>query len=129
MEKDAETNGFRSAIPVVILCVSIALAALFSDGGITRFLGPSKSELAQKRQEFHDSRNLLLLQLSICQRNISKANDAYICPSSSKIYSSLGSGLMCQLAEEVAQELGLNGPRDFSITQNTTTATPVGLKR
>ena len=117
MEKEPVTGGLLSAVPAILLCVSIALAALFSGGNVTAFFGPSQTELAQKKEELRANRTALLLRLSICQRNTTKANDAYICPSSAVIYKSLGSSLDCKLAAEVAQELGL-GDRNFFITQN-----------
>lgn len=114
----------QSVIPAIILCGSIALAALFSGGGVPSFLGPSQSDLAQKKQEFRDNRNLLLLKLSTCQRNTTKANDASICPGSAVIYKSLGDGPDCRIAREVAKELGIN-THDFTLTQ-TVAATPPG---
>lgn len=127
MKKVTDTGNSRSVIPAVILCGSIALAALFSGGGIPSFLGPDQSDLARKKQEFRDNRNLLLLQLSICQRNTAKASDAYICPGSAVIYKSLGAGPDCLIAQEVAKELGI-GDRDFTITQNPLATQPGGTE-
>lgn len=127
MQKETESGGVRSGIAAVVLCASIALAALFSGKGVTTFLGPSQAELTQKKQAFRENRNLLLLQLSICQRNTDKAGDAYICPGSAMVYKSLGSGPDCLLAAEVAKELGI-GHRDFTIARKAAPAVHISFK-
>lgn len=109
-----KTELFRTWLPGILLCGSIALAALFSGDGVASFFGPSAADNTRKMDSFRASRTLLTLQLSKCQRYKTKTNDAYICGGSSLIYKSLASSTDCRLAEQVAQELGIT-PRDFSI--------------
>lgn len=118
MEKNT-TGGLRTAVPVIILCISVFLAMLFSNGGASSYLGPGKAERDQKKQAFLTDRTLLSLQLAKCRQYKTSANDAYICGGSSTIYKNLASSGDCLLAEEAAKELGLSA-RDFSIPRTLT---------
>lgn len=113
MEKNT-TGGLRAAIPVIILCLSIFLAMVFSNGGAVSLLGPGPAERDRKKQAFLADRTLLSLQLAKCRQYKTSADDAYICGGSSTIYKNLASSGDCLLAEEAAKELGLSA-RDFSI--------------
>lgn len=122
MEKKTSGGSLRTALPVIILCLSVFLAMLFSNGGAASYLGPGQAERDRKKQAFLDDRTLLSLQLAKCRQYKTSVDDAYICGGSSLIYKNLASSGDCLLAEEAAKELGLS-VRDFSIPR---TLTPKG---
>ena len=124
MEKKT-TGGLRTAIPVIILCLSVFLAVLFSNGGAASYLGPGQAERDRKKQAFLENRTLLSLQLAKCQQYKTSVDDAYICGGSSLIYKNLASSGDCLLAQEAAKELGLS-VRDFSIPRTLTPKASTG---
>ena len=100
--------GWRAYLPGVLLCFLIGMSALFyAGGGMERFYGPSQTERESLKQELRASRTRLTLQLAKCRNYGVMKSDAYICGGSSLIYKSLESSLICELAEEVAQEQGV----------------------
>lgn len=116
-ETTQNAAGWRVWLPGALLCLLIAMSAIFYGGGVEAFYGPSSAEREGKKQELMANRNRLLLQLSKCRNYATMKNDGYICGGSSLIYKNLEGSLECQVAEEAAKELGL-ASLDFSISPN-----------
>lgn len=115
-DQSAHSGGWRAWAPGILLCFLIGMSSLFYIGnGFNTLYGPSKTERETKKNELRASRTRLMLQLSKCRNYGTMKSNTSLCGGSSLMYKSLESSLTCEIAEEVAKEMGITDA-NLSIT-------------